>query len=79
MLWEDYSGLAKALETRYPNSPIDALSLPRDKLIEMIVSLPCFYDDKNAPDADYHAKFIRSAWVSVRMPETYYINDSAYI
>jgi FeS assembly protein IscX len=79
MNWEDYLDIAEMLESLYPTERIDALSLSNDKLKEMIVSLPGFEGDKNDPDADLHRKFIRNEWVSVRMPATYHVNDSAYL
>ena len=79
MDWEDYTEIAEKLNELYPNVSIDALSLSSDDLKKMIVSLPDFEGDKNASDADFHRKFIRNKWISIRMPETFYINDSAYI
>jgi len=79
MDWEDYTEIAEKLDELCPNEPIDAISLSNDKLKKMIVSLPGFTGDKNAPDADLDMKFIRGEWVSVRMPETFCVDDSAYV
>jgi FeS assembly protein IscX len=79
MDWENYTEIAEKLNELYPNTSIDSNSLSNDELIKMIVSLPDFVGDKNATDADFHRKFIRSRWISVRMPETFYVNDSAYL
>ncbi|MCL2187013.1 MAG: Fe-S cluster assembly protein IscX [Treponema sp.] len=79
MNWDDYTEIAEMLEAQYPTSPVDALSLSKDDLIKMIVSLPGFTGDKNDPEAGFNAKFIRNEWVSIRMPPTYHENDSAYL
>jgi len=77
MNWTDYTEIAQKLNELYPNSPVDALALSKEDLIKMIVSLPDFKGDKNDSEAEYHAKFIRNEWVSVRMPKTYYDSFSA--
>ena len=79
MDWEDYENIAEMLEAVYPNSPVDALALSNEDLIKMIVSLPGFIGDINDPEVDFHRKFIRNAWVDVRIPKTDHYNDSAYI
>ena len=79
MDWTDYTDIAEKLDELYPDTRIDALSLSNDELIKMIVSLPDFTGDKNETKADLHRKFIRNEWVSIRMPETFHINDSAYL
>ena len=79
MDWEDYTEIAEKLNELYPNVSIDGLSLSNDKLKKMITALPDFKGDNDDSDADFHRKFIRSAWVSVRMPPTFHVNDSAYL
>ena len=79
MNWEDYIEIAEMLEAIYPNSPVDAISLSKSELKEMIISLPGFINDADEAEADYHAKFIRNAWVDIRIPKTYHVNDSAYL
>ena len=79
MDWNDYTEIAEMLQELYPNTSIDALSLSNEDLKKMIVSLPGFTGDENDPDADFHRKFIRSEWVSIRMPETFHLPDSAYL
>jgi len=70
MNWTHYTEIAKELDKKYPNSPVDALALSNDELKKMIVSLPGFTGDKNDPDADLHRKFIRNEWVDLRIPKT---------
>jgi len=77
MNWLNYTEIAKKLDELYPNSPIDALTLSNDDLKKMIVSLPGFNGDKNDPEADFHRKFIRNEWVSIRIPETYHNTKAA--
>jgi FeS assembly protein IscX len=79
MNWEDYEEIAEKLDEHYPNSRVDSLSLSKDKLKEMIVSLPDFEGDKNDSNADFHSKFIRNAWIDIRIPKTHHENDSAYL
>jgi len=79
MDWDDYTEIAEALQKRYPKKSIDALSLSDKKLKKMIFSLKDFKGDKNNPDIDLDIKFILDEWVSIRMPETFHVPDSAYI
>ena len=76
MDWKDYTEIAKKLNERYPKVP---LALSRRDLKKMIVSLPDFTGDENDPESDFHVRFIRGTWISIRMPQTDHINDSAYI
>jgi len=79
MDWEDYTEIAEELDELYPDTRIDALSLSKSELKKMIISLPDFNNNANEEESDFHAKFIRNEWVSIRMPKTRHENDSAYL
>jgi hypothetical protein len=62
----------------YPNVPISALDMDKAALIKKVLSLPGFTGGKE-PEKKEYLKWIRNEWVSIRMPETFYVNDSAYL
>lgn len=78
MDWEDWHEIAKALEEKYPDASISGLDMSNSELIEKVLSLPGFIGEKE-PEDELDVKFIREEWVSIRMPETFYVNDSAYV
>jgi FeS assembly protein IscX len=75
MNWKEYNEIATSLEKHYPNSRVDALSLSKDALKKLIISLPGFMGDKDASNADFHIKFIRKEWIAIRMPSTDHWDD----
>jgi hypothetical protein len=66
------------LQKKYPNAAISALDMSKQDLTEKVRSLPGFIGGKE-PNDERDLKFIRNEWTSLRMPETFYVNDSAYM
>ena len=79
MDWKDYRKIAEKLNKLYPNSRIDSLALSNGNLEKMIVSLPDFTGDTNVSNCDFLKRCIRREWISIRIPETFHVPDSAYI
>jgi FeS assembly protein IscX len=77
MDWDDCDEIARALQEKYPNAAISALDMDNSDLTKKVRSLRGF-KDKNEPEK-IHLSCIRNEWISLRMPETFHVNDSAYM
>ena len=78
MDWKDSDEIAAALNKKYPRISGDAFTTPKEKLIEMVLSLPDFVGEKTPPDK-YYLSFIRNRWISLQQPSYNLVNDSPFI